>query len=71
MGVDFKVPALLLEDIEGHIRRVDCFFSSVYLYFDSVEALEHAHEEFTSVKNFLLITSHKDCNEDGERNPHM
>ena len=71
MGVDFKVPAILLEDIEEHIKRVDCFVSSVYLYFDSLDSLKRAYEEFTSVNSFLLITSHQDCNEDGERDPHM
>lgn len=69
--MEFKIPALLLEDIEHHIGMIDCFDSRVYLYFHSTAALEHAHQEFQSVEYFLLITSHEGCNEDGERDPHL
>lgn len=71
VSMKFKIPALLLEDIEHHTERIDCFDSRVYLYFNSAEALEHAHEEFRRANNFLLITSHLGCNKDGERNPHL
>ncbi len=69
--MEFKTPALLLEDIEHHTGMIDCFDSRIYLYFSSVQAFEHAHEEFNSVSNFLIITSHEGCNEDGERDPHL
>ncbi len=71
VAMDFKTPALLLEDIEHHIQAIDCFESRVYLYFSSSKALKHAHREFKSVDNFLLITSHEGCNKDGERDPHL
>lgn len=69
--MEFKTPTLLLEDIEHHIKAVDCFDSRVYLYFSSSKALKHAHKEFQSVDSFLLITSHEGCNKDGERDPHL
>ena len=71
MGVEFKTPALILEDIEDHIEQVECLGSTIYLYFSSEQALRDAHEEFKSVGSFLLVTSHDGCNEDGERDPHM
>ncbi len=71
VSMKFKMPALLLEDIEHHTERIDCSDSKVYLYFNSAEALEHAHEEFKRANSFLLITSHIGCNEDGERIPHL
>ena len=71
MGVDFKTPALVLEDIEGHIDFVGCVGSKIFLHFISEEALRDAHEEFEGVGSFLLVTSHDGCNGDGERDPHM
>ncbi len=71
VSMKFKMPALLLEDIEHHTERIDCSDSKVYLYFNRAEASEHAHEEFKRANGFLLITSHVGCNEDGERNPHL
>ena len=69
--MDFKTPALVLEDIEGYVDIVGCVGSKISLHFTSEEALKDAHEEFNSVGSFLLITSHDGCNGDGERNPHM
>ena len=66
-----KTPALLLEDIEHHMEQIVCFPSKIYLYFSSEGALQHARQEFNSVRNFLVITSHEGCNEDGERDPHL
>ena len=71
MGVDFKTPTLVLEDIEDHIDFVGCAASAILLHFSSEEALRDAHEEFKGVGSFLLVTSHDGCNEDGERDPHM
>ncbi len=70
-AMKFKTPALLLEDIEHHIKAIDCLGSRVYLYFSSSKALNHAHKEFQGVDSFLLITSHEGCNEDAERDPHL
>lgn len=71
VGMNFKMPTLLLEEIEHHTNRVECINSMVLLYFDAAERLQHAYEEFTRADEFLLITSHLGCNEDGERLPYM
>ena len=71
VGVSFKTQALVLENIENHFQQVDCLGSTMRLYFSSEEATRHAYEEFERTDSFLLITSHRGCNEDGERDPHM
>ena len=71
MGIQFQRPALLLEDIEHYLDRVDCYAGGVDLHFHSPSAFAHAHEEFKSVDSFFLITSHEGCNEYGERGPHL
>ena len=71
LGMQFKTPALMLEDVEHHIESIGCYSSEIHLHFKSAEVLERVHKEFTSVDSFLLVTSHEGCNEDGERNPHM
>ena len=71
LGMQFKIPALMLEDVEHHIESIGCYSSKIHLHFRSSELLQQAHNEFLSIDSFLLITSHQDCNEDGERNPYM
>ena len=71
LGMQFKFPALMLEDIEHHIESVGCYSTEIHVYFSTVELLMRAHNEFASVDSFLLITSHQGCNEDGERSPHL
>lgn len=71
LGMQFKIPALLLEDVEHHIESIGCYPSKIHLYFKSARVLKRTYKEFTSVDSFFLITSHEGCNEDGERNPHM
>ena len=66
-----RMPSLVLEDMENHFDEIQCYNSSVYLYFSKVETLKHAHEELNRVERFVLITSHDGCNKDGEREPHM
>ena len=67
----FEIPAVVLEDIEDHVEQVECLGSKIYLYFNSEQVLRDVYEEFKSVGNFLVVTSHDGCNEDGERDPHM
>lgn len=71
LGMQFKIPALMLEDVEHHIESIGCYSSEIHLYIKSAEVLKRTHNEFTGVDHFLLVTSHEGCNEDGERNPHM
>ena len=69
--MQFKLPTLILEDVEHHIESVGCYSSEVHLRFTSAELLQRAHNELSSVDGFLLVTSHQGCNEDGERNAHV
>ena len=71
LGMNFKAPALMLEEIEHHVESIGCYSSEIHLYFRSIEPLQRAHNEFASVDSFLLVTSHQGCNEDGERSPHV
>ena len=71
LGMNFKIPALMLEDVEHHVQSVGCYPSEIHLFFKSAEVLKRTHTEVTSVDRFLLVTSHNGCNEDGERNPHV
>ena len=61
----------MLEDIEGHINDISCSQEGIRLRFNRVDVFAHAHKEFKSVENFLLVTSHEGCNEAGERDPHL
>ena len=69
-GMEFKVPALLLENIDHNIANIECFDSKIRLHFYSAETYQHACEEFNEVHSFMLITSHSGCNKDGERDAH-
>ena len=69
--MQFKTPALILEDVEDEIETIGCYTSEVHLSFKSTKALKRIYKEITGVDSFLLVTSHEGCNEDGERNPHM
>lgn len=71
LGMRFKIPTLMLEDVEHHIKSIGCYSSAIHLYFKSTNVLKRTHSEIMSVDSFLLVTSHEGFNEDGERNPHM
>ena len=71
LGMQFKIPTLMLEDVEHHIESIGCYSSEIHLRFTSAELLERVHNEISRVDSFLLITSHQGCNDDGERNPHV
>ncbi len=69
--MQFKTPAVMLEDVEHQIESIGCYSSEIHLYFKSAKVLKRTHKELTSIDSFLLVTSHEGCNEDGERNPHL
>ncbi|MCJ1276962.1 hypothetical protein MMC21_004771 [Puttea exsequens] len=71
VNMRFKAPTLLLEEIDHHFRKIECFDDRIYIYFDIAEAMTHAHEEFTKAEIFILVSSHEGCNEDGERNAYL
>lgn len=68
--MSMRSPAVLLEDIEILTEDIKCRGSNVVLYFTTVETTTLVHTELNSVENLLLVTSHKDCNHDGERAVH-
>ena len=71
LGMEFKLPTLMLEDVEHHIQSIRCYSSEIHLYFKSTKFLKRAHYEFASVDSFIIVTSHQGCNKDGERDPHV
>ena len=57
--------------MENHFDEIVCDDSTVYLYFTAFEILKSAYTELSSVDQFILITSHENCNKNGERDTHM
>ena len=71
LGMQFKTPTLLLEDIEHYLDLIACFQNQILLLFNSAEALAYADGEFMQADTFLVITSHYSCNKKGERGSHL
>ena len=61
----------MLEELEHHTAKIECYESSVRLSFFSRETVKLAHGEFMKAETFYLITSHEGCNNDGERDVYM
>lgn len=66
-----KRPTLVLEEIENLLDEINCDKNRIELGFITSETLELAYGKFTSVDDFVLVTSHEGCNNDGERNAHL
>lgn len=64
-------PSLLLEEIEDHLEDIYCDEDSIELKFIDAETLRMAYREYSTVGQFSLITSHDNCNSDGERTAHL
>lgn len=71
MKVKSKYPTLALEDIEPHVDDIQCSQSTLTLSFGTGQNLEEAKDAWSGVSQFLIITSHIGCNEDGERTPYL
>ncbi|KAI9697209.1 MAG: hypothetical protein M1836_004773 [Candelina mexicana] len=71
MKVKSKYPTLALEDIEPHVDGIQCSKSTVTLSFGTDQRLEEAKAAWSGTSDFLVITSHAGCNEDGERMPYV
>ncbi|KAK2762141.1 hypothetical protein FQN54_001148 [Arachnomyces sp. PD_36] len=63
-------PILPLEDIDSHLSDISCSDSLIELSFGSIEGLQAAKEELSQFSDFIAVTSHPGCNEDGERVSH-
>lgn len=70
VAVNSQQPFLALEDIDSHLSDISCSDSLIELSFISNERLQAAKEEFAQFPDFIAVTSHFGCNEDGERVSH-
>jgi hypothetical protein len=69
--MEYKLPALILEDIETSLNEIQCSDSSLMVEFAEAEVFNAAKESWDSHSEFLIISSHAGCNQDGERSPHL
>ncbi|TVY88396.1 hypothetical protein LAWI1_G004756, partial [Lachnellula willkommii] len=69
--MDYKLPALNLEDIEMSLEDIQCFDSTIKVEFAEVQMFNAARDSWNSISEFLIIASHFGCNEDGERSPYL
>jgi hypothetical protein len=62
-----KNPILFLEEFEDLIMRVQCSHSSIDLTFSSGSACATAIAAWGHIQEAIVVTSHDECNGDGER----
>lgn len=70
-SMEYKLPALNLEDIEMSLEDIQCFDSTIKVGFAEVQMFNAARDSWNSMSEFLIIASHFGCNEDGERSPYL
>lgn len=68
-----QYPILPLEDIEDDLSEIFCTGSEIELYFSSAEKFKELEKELETLtgSEFILVTSHLDCNAEDQRAPHM
>ena len=67
----YKWPAIVLEEIEEDIEQIQCSKSAITVQFKDQLSLEYGREAWVDLSEFLLVSSHAGCNEDGERAPYL
>lgn len=67
----YKLPALILEDIEMDVEEIQCSGSAITVEFADQETLKIARKSWDDISEFLIVSSHAGCNENGERAPHL
>lgn len=67
----YRLLALTLEDIEENVKEIQCSESSITVQFDYQSTMDHARGAWDSLSEFLIISSHPGCNDDGERAPYL
>jgi hypothetical protein len=67
----YKLPALVLEDIEENIEGIRCSDSTITIQFSESSNLEAVRSSWDNLGAFMIVTSHIGCNEDGERQPYL
>ncbi|KAF4630480.1 hypothetical protein G7Y89_g7655 [Cudoniella acicularis] len=70
-SMTYKLPALVLEDIETSVESVQCSGSTIAVKFSERQTLVEARSKWDKLAEFLIITSHFGCNMEGERSPHL
>ncbi len=70
-SMNFRLPTLDLESIEIHLENIQCSDSAILIEFADDLLLREAKEEWDSLSEFTVITSHPGCNGDGERAPYV
>jgi hypothetical protein len=69
--MEYKLPALTLEDIEMSLKDIQCSDSALVVEFAEAEMFNAAKESWDNISEFLIISSHAGCNRDGERSPYL
>ncbi|KLJ13055.1 hypothetical protein EMPG_11982 [Blastomyces silverae] len=64
-------PILALEDIESDLLDVSCSTTEIELHFASIDALDRVAKEIEHLTDFVVVSSHLNCNEADQRAPHM
>ncbi|EEQ89743.1 GPI anchored protein [Blastomyces dermatitidis ER-3] len=64
-------PILTLEDIESDLVDVSCSTTEIELHFASIDALDRVAKEIEQLTDFVVVSSHLNCNEADQRAPHM
>lgn len=70
-SMKYKLLALILEDIEMDVGEIQRSGSAITVEFASQETLEIARKSWDNISEFLIISSHAGCNENGERAPYL
>jgi hypothetical protein len=68
--VQSREPILALEEIESYLKDITCTEQSITIAFDSIEQFNTVKEGFERASSFITVTSHKECNVNGERAVH-
>ncbi|KAM3082353.1 hypothetical protein ACMFMF_002017 [Clarireedia jacksonii] len=67
----YKLPAVALEDIELNVKDIMCSDSTIVIDFPSASLLANAEREWEGLSEFLVISSHAGCNDEGARAPYL
>jgi hypothetical protein len=67
----YKLPAVALEDIELNVKNIVCSDSAIIINFPSASLLAKAEREWEGLAEFLVISSHAGCNDEGARAPYL
>jgi hypothetical protein len=70
-SMKYKLPAVILEDIEISLNRIECSEAAISIGFTRRQAFDIARKTWNILEKFLLITSHPGCNQNGERAPYL